>query len=242
VQKELRKSQPTKYRALLLALAGFLVPLLGPACAGTSSPVTHQAAQTVVASSVAPEVPVSAEQLLRAARLVEETRQATRRFEDINVARQEGYTQYTAGVQEPAYFWNWEYERDGRILDPERPEILIYAQTAPDQWQLVGVEFTTESPERDPPELGGPLTVWHNHTNLCFAPSGMLVSTNATPGTCPGTFVAKTSWMLHVWLTDNPNGVFAYSNPSLRFFGAATQEVQWMIEYGHMPVSDTAAR
>jgi hypothetical protein len=71
----------------------------------------------------------------------------------------------------------------------------------------------------DGPQIGGPLTVWHQHSNICFDDTtGIAVAivhsadsnSNDKSGACPlGSSVTRTPQMLHVWLIDNPDGPFA---------------------------------
>jgi hypothetical protein len=67
--------------------------------------------------------------------------------------------------------------------------------------------------------VGGPLTVWHQHSNICFDDvTGIAVafvddpsaSASEKSGSCPrGSTHKTTPQMLHVWLIDNPDGPFA---------------------------------
>ncbi|TMD63590.1 MAG: hypothetical protein E6I84_15305 [Chloroflexi bacterium] len=60
------------------------------------------------------------------------------------------------------------------------------------------------------PALGGPLTQWHQHADLCFLRNGTLVGTNGYGFACPpGSRTLKTPAMLHVWVVYNPAGPFA---------------------------------
>ena len=151
---------------------------------------------------------VTTEQLLAAARLVEQVRAGTRRFADISVALAEGYTQSTPERRGFAHFHNRRYASDGRILEPERPESLVYYRGSDGQRMLAGVMFLMPSGQKGP-QIGGPLTVWHSHEGLCYA--GARVAALATgDGTCPtGTVLREVPEMMHVWLMDNPGGVFA---------------------------------
>ena len=106
-----------------------------------------------------------------------------------------------------AHYLHAGYTRDGRILDPNRPESLIYLRLTDGSWKLVGVMYRMPSPDQPGPRVGGALTAWHAHDNLCTA-NGRVVATT-TNGRCARGTVSKTPEMLHVWLVDNPNGVFS---------------------------------
>ena len=60
------------------------------------------------------------------------------------------------------------------------------------------------------PDIGGALTPWHYHTNVCFSVPGLLISGLSTPfGECPpGSVRITTADQLHVWTAPNPNGPF----------------------------------
>jgi hypothetical protein len=60
------------------------------------------------------------------------------------------------------------------------------------------------------PDLGGPLTAWHQHENICVTPIGLEFSLMTPLATCPiGAINISVSPMLHVWIVDNPSGAFA---------------------------------
>jgi hypothetical protein len=150
---------------------------------------------------------ISAAELEGAARLVAETRAAAVRFENLEAALAEGYYQVAPARNGLVHYMNAAYNRDGRILDPERPESLIYLSMADGSWKLVGVMYRMPSADQPGPRVGGILTTWHAHDNLCVA-NGRVVATT-TDGNCARGTLSKTPEMLHVWLVDNPHGVFA---------------------------------
>ena len=65
----------------------------------------------------------------------------------------------------------------------------------------------------DVPDVGGPLTQWHVHQNLCLTndPTQKIVAGLTSPGGgCPpGTSKAGNTPMLHVWTIPNRCGPFA---------------------------------
>jgi len=152
-------------------------------------------------------VAITAAELEGAARLVADTRAAAVRLEDLRTALSEGYYQVAPPRNGLAHYMNTAYNRDGRILDPERPESLIYLRLANGSWELVGVMYRMPGPDQPGPRVGGPLTAWHAHDNLCTA-NGRVVAT-ASNGSCANGTLARTPEMLHVWLVNNPNGVFS---------------------------------
>jgi len=150
---------------------------------------------------------ITAAELKAAARLVAETRAAAVRFESLDAALAEGYYQVAPPRNGLVHYMNAAYNRDGRILDPERPESLVYLSMADGSWKLVGVLYRMPSPDQPGPRVGGVLTTWHAHDNLCTA-NGRVVATT-TNGACARGTLSQTPEMLHVWLVDNPRGVFA---------------------------------
>lgn len=78
-----------------------------------------------------------------------EVRRATARFHDVAVAEQAGYLDPGPGhcIEVPGlggmgiHFVNPALVFDGGVLDPARPEVLLYAPTAGGDLRLVGVEY-----------------------------------------------------------------------------------------------------
>jgi hypothetical protein len=102
---------------------------------------------------------------------------------------------------------NKAYKNDGRILDPTRPETLVYAISG-GRATLLGALFVMEQAGQPGPAPGGPLTHWHAH-NVCVTllPPGFgLVSPF---GGCPGLALnITTPEMMHVWVVDDPAGPY----------------------------------
>jgi hypothetical protein len=99
---------------------------------------------------------------------------------------------------------------DGKVLDPTRPESLLYTFTSRGP-VLVGVMYLTNLPGEFGPEIGGCLTRWHVHTNVCWSMATFQpVNQLAAGETCAtGTFPYIPPPALHVWLVDVPGGRFA---------------------------------
>src|SRR5262249_19122929 len=70
-------------------------------------------------------------------------------------------------------------------LDPTRPEALVYAFGGANRTPfLIGAMYMDRAGST-PPQPGGCLTQWHDHTNLCLAPTAGVVGTVASDGSCP---------------------------------------------------------
>ncbi|MEE8508653.1 MAG: hypothetical protein V3T07_06270 [Myxococcota bacterium] len=116
------------------------------------------------------------------------------------------------------HYYNKEFILDDRVLDPERPEFLMYYD-APEGKRLVGYMFYARTPTGPGPQIGGPLTVWHYHVwnyTACLlqglVPGGRR-SDRVDQRACPVGFVSthRSPEMIHVWLIDRPRGRFATS-------------------------------
>lgn len=60
---------------------------------------------------------------------------------------------------------NKAFRKDGKVLDPNAPETLMYEYTGHGTWKLIGVMYTAnESYPAAPPDPGGPIMRWHYHT------------------------------------------------------------------------------
>jgi hypothetical protein len=144
----------------------------------------------------------AAEQLARV------TREAMRRFASLDAALDAGFELPWKATGMDVHLDNKANKNDGRVLDPQRPETLVYAIDG-DRATLLGVVFVVERAGVAGPEPGGPITRWHAH-NICLTafPLGFGI---VTPfGTCPAFSVNVTiPEMMHVWIVDNPEGPFA---------------------------------
>lgn len=132
--------------------------------------------------------------------LVRATRATLARYADPALAAADGYrVSGLSGIDFHAV--NPAYEQDGRSLDPERPEALVYAVAPDGQPVLLGAMFMMPV-GRPGPTIGGPLTVWHGHEQVCFSltPPG-LAGLLSPFGTCPvGTInMPRTAEMIHIW-------------------------------------------
>lgn len=153
------------------------------------------------------------EQKASAAKLLDEVKAGVVRFADLEAAQAEGYQQttpYRYGGWGPAHFNNQTYSRDGRLLDPTRPEALVYMKVPDGRIALIGAMFL--APKGQGPRPGAPLTEWHVHDTLCITSIGT-VALALAPGVCPpgSFFVGAAVEMMHVWTFNNPDGSFAHS-------------------------------
>ena len=106
-----------------------------------------------------------------------------------------------------------EFVFDDKVLDPDRPEFLMYRDT-PRGKLLVGFMFFGRTLEEHGPQPGGSLTPWHYHPwngrGYC-AERGILPMSRPDPqGRCQqGERVSRSAEMLHVWFVEHPLGPYA---------------------------------
>ncbi|MEZ4215896.1 MAG: hypothetical protein R3E88_05410 [Myxococcota bacterium] len=109
------------------------------------------------------------------------------------------------------HYVNEEYLFDGRVLDCERPEFLMYYGT-PQGKLLAGVMFYASALDARGPQIGGNRTLWHYHVwkiPMCLR-DGLLIVDQARGGACrEGEPAHRSPEMLHVWFLDHPDGPFA---------------------------------
>jgi hypothetical protein len=115
------------------------------------------------------------------------------------------------------------WRADGRILDPARPETLIYWRGPKDRLLLVGVMYTAATGAPGP-AVGGPITRWHDHES-CRDPGTRAKLGRPVDGACPdGQVFRRSGEMMHVWFTDDLATAYARRAPlgELRAFAAAS--------------------
>ncbi len=163
---------------------------------------------------------VSPAELRRASRLLAATIAALPRYASPAQAYALGYRSIGDTKSRDEHYVNWAFVNDGRILDPARPESIVYEHR---HGRLVAVAAMYSLPIgstfADVPDVGGALTQWHVHRNLCLTndpEQKIILRFTAHDGSCPaGTSKASNTPMLHVWGVPNPCGPFA----SLEFGG-----------------------
>jgi hypothetical protein len=112
------------------------------------------------------------------------------------------------------HFRNTGYMLDDRILDPDRPENLMYYPTPTGKYALAGFMFFVRSRDEWGPQIGGPLTLWHYHIwkrKRCFIHDLITVAWAKNDECEEGVGLHRSGEMMHVWLIDHPRGPFATS-------------------------------
>jgi hypothetical protein len=104
------------------------------------------------------------------------------------------------------------WRADGRVLDPTRPETLVYWRAPGDRLVLVGVMYTAARGAPGP-AVGGPITRWHDHES-CRDPATRAKLGRPVGGTCPpGQVYRRSGEMMHVWFTGELATAFARRAP-----------------------------
>src|SRR5690242_11942385 len=104
----------------------------------------------------------------RAETLLRATIVDLRRFEYPAEAVAAGYRSIGDGLTGDEHFVRWSDVDDGHILDPTRPESLVY-EVRDGRQQIVAAMYMLPFGSRftDAPDVGGTLTQWHVHSDLC---------------------------------------------------------------------------
>ncbi len=143
--------------------------------------------------------------------LIGETRAATTGFADLAAATGAGFRPVTPPELTMVHYVNLSYVGDGRELDPARPESLVYLNSDGGT-VFAGVMYLANQGNTDPAQVGGCLTQWHTHTDLCFSlATQQIVDFTGSDGACDtGQLNYVPPPMMHVWMVDHPDGPFAH--------------------------------
>ena len=214
-----RGAPAVRWRWLLAGttLVGSIVTSGGLAWAATLLPgseVGHTHSHVLEGKSLIAEAAPTDAQKSAAARLVDDTRGGIARFADLSVARADGYVATTPTQAPTVHYLNPKYVHGG-VVDPQHPQALVYANT-PTGPLLLGAMYMMPKANQLPPDIGGSITEWHTHNNLCFLLPNFAIDGLESPfGTCPvGSINGPTPAMLHVWTVPNPAGPFADLTPA----------------------------
>lgn len=115
---------------------------------------------------------------------------------------------------------NWNWINDDVVLDPDAPEALVFRVTPDGARVLEAAMFMAPAgtPAEEIPDIGGPITQWHVHDNLCYAPVEMIdgapsrrvIGITSADGTCTaGEHPEPEAPMLHVWVVPRACGPFS---------------------------------
>jgi hypothetical protein len=179
-----------------------------------SAPPSTAALEADAAPRLRAEPGVTDAELRRASRLLASTITALPRWHTPAEAYAAGYRSIGDTKSVVEHYVNWSYINDGHILDPNRPESIVFQRRDGQQVAVAAMySLPFGSSFADVPDVGGALTQWHVHNNLCLTDDPtqkIILRFTAADGSCPlGTSKASNTPMLHVWTVPNPCGPFA---------------------------------
>ena len=123
------------------------------------------------------------------------------------------------GLTGTEHFINYSYVKDKRILDPDYPESLVFNVDRRTHKRTLVSAMYMLSPGatlNTVPDVGGPLTQWHIHNNLCFTDDKVaphVAGLTDANGDCRPPLVKLLPVpMIHVWIVPHPCGPFAALN------------------------------
>jgi hypothetical protein len=154
---------------------------------------------------------VTPEQQAAAENLVAITLIRLPQWTDPAVAEASGFRSIGDGLTGVEHFVNPAFMEDDVILDPDRPESLVYDTTGGGR-RLVAAMYMVDrgTPLDAVPDVGGALMQWHTHENLCYSPEGKVAGLTDANGDCPvGLTKPIPTPMIHVWIEPHRCGPFA---------------------------------
>ena len=204
----------------------------------------HGTAQTVAAKPYDPKLPidlsgtpgVTPAQQAEAENLIANTLADLPQWSDPAVAEQGGWFSIGDSVTGYEHYINQSLMSDGRILDSDYPESLVFElDRGTGEKKLVAAMYLLEpgSTLDTVPDFGGNLLQWHIHNNLCFTtgPAPKVVGLTNADGSCNPPFVlGSQAPMVHVWLRSHECGPFA----------ALEGIPGGQVKEGEVPLCDTA--
>ena len=206
---------------LVTAMAFAMVP-------GTSAALIHAHGTTSVSTEPAAAVPprpfdpalpidlggvpgVTPEQQARAENLLAATVLGLPQWADPAYDEAQGFRSIRDGGTGVEHYVNRAFMEDDVMLDPSRPESLVFDTTATPK-KLVAAMYMAKPGMTlaDVPDIGGSLTQWHIHNNLCFTPEGKVGGLTQADGSCNAPLVkGPETPMIHVWIEPRKCGPFS---------------------------------
>ncbi|HEV2361323.1 MAG TPA: hypothetical protein VGS21_06460 [Acidimicrobiales bacterium] len=145
-----------------------------------------------------PSTPPTAAQQAAADQLVADVKVGIAQYSNAQTAEADGYEPISTKQLPMTHYLNKSVIKSGDVLDPSHPSALMFANTGNGP-VLIGAMFLGSAPCVPGPDVGGSLTQWHAHDNLCFS-GGTLVGRANSAGVCSqGSLKDSGYFMLHVW-------------------------------------------
>lgn len=195
----------TKFTHPPHAVSGVLLVVLATACADAPvGPEPDRGLHVHDVSEVRRDDVSASQNRINAA-----IRQATAHYQRVEAALADGYALASECVPGMGFHYLSEALLDG-VVDPTRPEILVYEPQPSGRLRLVAVEFMVPAAAWDPFNSGPPMLGSHAFDD------------HRPPGSGGPPFP---HYQLHAWVwKDNPAGIYTPFNPtsSCEFAGAVT--------------------
>ena len=154
---------------------------------------------------------VTPEQQARAENLLAVTLKDLPQWADPAYAETKGFRSIGDGGLGEEHYINQKFMADDTILDPDEPESLVYdTEVTPKKLVAVMFMLAPGSGLEDAPDIGGALTQWHIHNNLCFTAEARVAGLTQGDGSCAAPlFKGPETPMIHVWIKPHPCGPFS---------------------------------
>jgi hypothetical protein len=159
---------------------------------------------------------VTAEQAARATTLIQSAQRDLPKYAKTSAATADGYLSIGDGLTGFEHFIKYSLLTDGRVLDTNAPESLVY-EVKDGVRTLVSAMFIANpgTPITDITlvNYAGGLMQWHVHSNLCWLTINgvpkVVGVTNAAGACLIGTLQTGGAPMVHVWIAPHQCGPFA---------------------------------
>lgn len=154
---------------------------------------------------------VTPQEQARAENLLAATVQLLPQWSDPAYDEAHGFFSIGDGASGVEHYLNPEFMNDDVMLDPDRPESLVFDTTVTPKRLVAAMYMGTPGMTlQQVPDIGGPLTQWHIHNNLCFNDQGHVAGLTRADGSCrPGLVKGAETPMIHVWIAPHRCGPFA---------------------------------
>jgi hypothetical protein len=155
--------------------------------------------------------PATANQVIAAANLIEQTRASLARYKNVKAAFAAGYTYILRTNGEEHLLYNGPSPAYAG-LNPQHPSSLVYAIDVRHHAPILLGAMYIMAGNANGPQIGGGLTRWHSHLTICRDNKPTIAAFNvALRGACnPATWHDQyTSQMLHVWVVPYRGGPFS---------------------------------
>jgi hypothetical protein len=198
--------------------------ILVAAAPGTVAALNHEHTHAEAASAVPPHpydpkspidlsgVPgVTPQEQARAENLLAATVLLLPQWADPAYDEAHGFYSIGDGRSGSEHYVNLTYINDSVMLDPDRPESLVFDTTVTPKRLVAAMYMGTPGMTlAQVPDIGGPLTQWHIHNNLCFNGEGRIAGLVQPDGSCPRPLIkGPETPMIHVWIIPHSCGPFA---------------------------------